>query len=84
MEVKEEPKAPVIRRIQRYVYEGKEYENYNEVVRIIHLGWIKELLEKKLFKGELVDETHICELLLDCHESVERLLERDIRLETEK
>lgn len=82
MEIKEPSIS--IRRIQRYIYEGKEYESYNEVVRVIHLGWIRELLEQKLIKEERIDETRICELLLDHHEAVERLLERDIRLETEK
>ena len=84
MEMKEQPKPPVIRRIQRYVYEGKEYGSYDEVIRLIRLEWVRELLETKLCRGERVDEKRICELLLDLHSEVEMIIERDIRLETEK
>lgn len=84
MEIKEQPKAPVIRRINRYIYSGKEYGSYDEVIRLIRLEWVRELLETELCRGERIDEKRICELLLDLHGDIEQILERDIRLETEK
>lgn len=87
MEVKDiaiEPKAPVIRRIQRYIYSGKEYGSYDEVIRLIRLEWVRELLETELCRGERIDEKRVCELLLDLHREIEQILERDIRLETER
>ena len=79
-----EMKPPVIRRIQRYVYEGKEYGSLDEVNRLIRLRWVKELLNHHLVEGERVNETRVCELLLDLHSAIEQILERDIRLETER